>query len=145
MFQGYVLSFWSKASPATELHPSAVERVHDYIRDTSRQHRVQQFFTQDEIRNKLDKLRADLAKSYTVRNRLSCSWLLYNSYFCHDQSLTYEEYPESYDKQAKDAQNEDHESIDNYIECIGGDVTKIVQILGCDNPPKDVMSALRKV
>jgi len=85
---------------------------------------VQQFFTQGKIRNKLDELHTDLGESYT--------------------SLTNEKYNKSYDKQAKDAEKEDRHSIDDYIEGIGGDVTKIVRTLDCDDPPKEVMSALRK-
>jgi len=102
----------------------AVGRVQTYIRDVSGQHRVQQFFTQGKIGNKLSELHTDLGESYTA--------------------LTNERYSKSYDKQAKDAEKDDLTSINDYIEGIGGDVTKIVQILGCDDPPKDVMSALRK-
>jgi hypothetical protein len=63
--------FYSARYPATELHSSAVERVHEYIRNASRQHRVQQFFTEDKINTKLDELHTVLGASYTVRNRIS--------------------------------------------------------------------------
>jgi len=53
------------------MYPSAVGRVQTYIRDVSGQHRVQQFFTQGKIGNKLSELHTDLGESYTVRNLLS--------------------------------------------------------------------------
>lgn len=57
-----------------------------------------------------------------------------------EQSITKENYSGSYDKHAEE---EDNITIYSYMEDIGGDVTKIVQILACDNPPKDVMSVLK--
>ena len=44
---------------------------------------------------------------------------------------------------AKDAEKDDCAAIDIYVECIGGDATKIVLVLDCKDPPKDVMSALK--
>ena|ERR1700733_6374702 len=56
--------------PPAELHSSAVQRVHEYVRNTSKQHRVLQFFTEDEIRKQLHELHTQLGASYTVRNQL---------------------------------------------------------------------------
>jgi len=101
---------------------SAVEDVRKYIGETSKQHRVLQFFTEGEIRQQLDKLHTKLGASYA--------------------SLANEPYDKLYDERAKNAKEEDR-TMDYYLEGIGGDVTKIVGILGCGEPPKDVMSALR--
>jgi hypothetical protein len=42
-----------------------------------------------------------------------------------------------------EAEEEDRASIDEYMQGIHGDVTKIVRVFDCDDPPKDVMSALK--
>jgi len=100
-----------------------VERVYDYIRNTSKQHRVLQFFTEDEIRIQLHEHHTRLGASYT--------------------SLTNENY--FHDEQAMEAEGEDRTSIDEYMKIIGGDVTKIVRVLDCDNPPNEVMSTLKRL
>ena len=66
-FGGRLLHY--SLSPATEFCPSAVERVHEHISETLDQHRVQQFFTEDEIRKQLDELHKKLGESYSVRNQ----------------------------------------------------------------------------
>lgn len=59
------------ASPVTESYLSVVGRIHAYVRDTSRQHRVQQFFTENEIHRQLHEFHTQLKVSYTVSNQVS--------------------------------------------------------------------------